>query len=221
VGLTSCDPQGHGHCTVGLATDTRYNCPLDGVLVNCALLEGNSNIFAVQLGQFQIPIDRGGLFPTISFSYFTYDPPCPLGDCRTNPKWVERTDKIILTGDLACNSEMTRCKAAPPEIRGLHHDIVGDVLIMIGAAELMHSIDKLVQPDPLTPPGYDPSTWSVGPPSRAKAAARGETSYWDPDGGEWRWSQNPYHPPHWDYNPHDVPSSAWQNIDPDGQPSNF
>jgi RHS repeat-associated protein len=52
-----------------------------------------------------------------------------------------------------------------------------------------------------------------GPPSRPSELQKGGKSLWDQNGGEWRYFPgDKYHNPHWDYNPHNVPKSPWQNI---------
>jgi hypothetical protein len=61
----------------------------------------------------------------------------------------------------------------------------------------------------------------VGPASRLSEQAKGGQSLWDSNGGEWRYFPgDEYHNPHWDYNPHDSPFSAWQNTSINGLPPN-
>ena len=68
-----------------------------------------------------------------------------------------------------------------------------------------------------TPPGYDPDTWSIGPPSKK---GNPYESYYDPEGGEWRWHPpDAYHNGHWDYKPDEPWNAPWQRIPgPDGSP---
>jgi hypothetical protein len=52
-----------------------------------------------------------------------------------------------------------------------------------------------------------------GPASRPSERDKGGQSLWDDKGGEWRYSpEDKWHNPHWDHNPHDKPSSPWQNV---------
>jgi RHS repeat-associated protein len=58
-----------------------------------------------------------------------------------------------------------------------------------------------------------------GDASRPSEKNKGGKSLWDENGGEWRYfPEDKYHNPHWDYNPHDVPNSAWQNVPIDNKP---
>jgi hypothetical protein len=59
------------------------------------MISGVGDSLAVSVKGFQFPIDRSGLFPVISFSYFAFDHPCPYGDCRTSPDLVQHDIKII------------------------------------------------------------------------------------------------------------------------------
>ena len=73
-------------------------------------------------------------------------------------------------------------------------------------------------PDGISPP-VDGEV-KPGPASRPKEQALGGQSLWDENGGEWRWYPGDrWHNPHWDYNPHDKPSSPWTNVDHGGLPS--
>lgn len=66
-------------------------------------------------------------------------------------------------------------------------------------------------PDGIYPPVEGKVT--QGPASRPSEQARGGQSLWDEKGGEWRYFPgDKYHNPHWDYNPHNSPTSPWQNI---------
>ena len=52
-----------------------------------------------------------------------------------------------------------------------------------------------------------------GPASRPSEQAKGAQSLWDQKGGEWRFAPaDRHHNQHWDYNPHNVPMSPWQNV---------
>jgi hypothetical protein len=68
----------------------------------------------------------------------------------------------------------------------------------------------------LPPEGISPPTDSdvhPGPASRPSEREKGGQSLWDEKGGEWRYAPSDnWHNPHWDYNPHDKPSSPWQNV---------
>lgn len=68
----------------------------------------------------------------------------------------------------------------------------------------------------LPPAGVNPPVegeLTPGPASRPSEQARGGQSLWDEKGGEWRYFPGDrHHNPHWDYNPHNVPNSGWQNI---------
>ena len=72
----------------------------------------------------------------------------------------------------------------------------------------------------LPPEGVSPPTDSAvkpGPASRPSERDKGGQSLWDEKGGEWRYfPEDRDHNPHWDYTPHDKPSSPWQN-EPIGQ----
>ena len=66
-------------------------------------------------------------------------------------------------------------------------------------------------PDGVTPPAD--GEVKPGPASRPSERDKGGQSLWDEKGGEWRYSPgDKWHNPHWDHNPHDKPSSPWQNI---------
>ncbi len=80
-------------------------------------------------------------------------------------------------------------------------------------------------PDGTLPPVSDPGKLRVGPASRPTEVEKGGKSYWDPKGGEWRYSPgDKYHNPHWDYNPHqpdqvgEKPGNEWRNIPIDNKP---
>ncbi|MCT7658344.1 hypothetical protein [Mycobacterium deserti] len=68
----------------------------------------------------------------------------------------------------------------------------------------------------LPPEGLQPpvsGTLTPGPASRPSEQRIGGQSLWDEKGGEWRYYPgNKHHNPHWDYNPHNVPNSRWQNV---------
>ena len=64
------------------------------------------------------------------------------------------------------------------------------------------------------PPGYDATTWEYRASSRL---SNPENSYWDPQGGEWRYHpEDPWHNAHGDYNPWDTYNSPWQHTDRGG-----
>ena len=64
------------------------------------------------------------------------------------------------------------------------------------------------------PPGWN-DQWTWGPSTARKS---GDNWRWfDPQGGEWRYQEDPHHDPHWDYNPWRHPSDKWRNVDADGQ----
>lgn len=72
-------------------------------------------------------------------------------------------------------------------------------------------------PDGVHPPVEGPLT--EGDPSRPSAQGRGGKSLWDHKGGEWRYFPgDKWHNPHWDYNPHTIPRSGWDNIPINGFP---
>jgi RHS repeat-associated protein len=63
-------------------------------------------------------------------------------------------------------------------------------------------------PSGIKPPIPEADQCTVGPASRPSEAGRGGKSTYDPSGGEWRWYPGDrWHNPHWDYNPHNSPSS--------------
>ncbi|WP_232785717.1 hypothetical protein [Mycobacteroides chelonae] len=68
----------------------------------------------------------------------------------------------------------------------------------------------------LPPEGVNPPVEgevTPGPASRPSEQAKGGQSLWDEKGGEWRFAPaDKYHNQHWDYNPHNMPKSPWQNI---------
>lgn len=59
------------------------------------------------------------------------------------------------------------------------------------------------------PPGWTPG-WEEGLSSRAGL----DTSWWDPNGGEWRWhAPDKWHPEgHWDHNPWTDWNSPWEVV---------
>ena len=66
-------------------------------------------------------------------------------------------------------------------------------------------------PEGVTPPAD--GEVKPGPASRPSERDKGGQSLWDDHGGEWRYfPEDKHHNPHWDYNPHNNPSSQWQNI---------
>ena len=68
-------------------------------------------------------------------------------------------------------------------------------------------------PEGIKPPIPDADQCTPGPASRPGERNKGGQSTWDPRGGEWRWYPGDrWHNPHWDYNPHNSPSSPWENI---------
>jgi RHS repeat-associated protein len=61
------------------------------------------------------------------------------------------------------------------------------------------------------PPGFNPETWQWREGSRANVPR----SWWDPQGGEWRFHPaDKYHDPHWDYNPWRQWNNPWQRVHP-------
>jgi len=82
-------------------------------------------------------------------------------------------------------------------------------------------------PDPKPPRGLPPEgveppvagDLTPGPASRPSEAGKGGQSLWDESGGEWRYFPgDKYHNPHWDFNPHNVPNSPWDNVPIGDQP---
>jgi hypothetical protein len=72
--------------------------------------------------------------------------------------------------------------------------------------------DRGLPPKGVLPPVKDPSGLVERPASRPSEGPKGGKSLWDQDGGEWRYvPEDKWRNPHWDYNPHDVPNSEWQN----------
>lgn len=71
-------------------------------------------------------------------------------------------------------------------------------------------------PRGLPPEGISPPVagdLTPGPASRPSEAGKGGQSLWDENGGEWRYFPGDrYHNPHWDFNPHNVPNSPWDNV---------
>lgn len=71
-------------------------------------------------------------------------------------------------------------------------------------------------PRGLPPEGVSPPVagdLTQGPASRPSEAGKGGQSLWDENGGEWRYFPGDrYHNPHWDFNPHSVPNSPWDNV---------
>ncbi|MEO8630965.1 MAG: RHS repeat-associated core domain-containing protein, partial [Betaproteobacteria bacterium] len=79
--------------------------------------------------------------------------------------------------------------------------------------------ERGLPPPGIKPPTPDADKCTVGPASRPSERNKGGKSTWDPYGGEWRYfPEDIWHNPHWDYNPHDRPSSPWQNIPIGGLP---
>lgn len=92
---------------------------------------------------------------------------------------------------------------------------LGAICTMLGICEPDYQEEppRGLHPEGLQPPVPEDKECEIGPASRPSEAAQGGQSYWDPDGGEWRWYPgDKHHNPHWDYNPHDNPNSPWQNI---------
>lgn len=75
-----------------------------------------------------------------------------------------------------------------------------------------------IHPDAPLPPGYDPSTWRIGSPSRQSARPYNQYDvYYDPDGGEWRFAPTDnWHNAHWDYR--QKPGGEWENVPIDDLP---
>lgn len=72
-------------------------------------------------------------------------------------------------------------------------------------------------PEGLRPPV--PGKLTPGPPSKARERRLGREHLWDENGGEWRYHpDDPWHNPHWDYNPHDTPNRSWDEIPIGGLP---
>lgn len=98
--------------------------------------------------------------------------------------------------------------------------------IAVRAKLLEFGVDPLVSPASqargLPPEGIRPPVsgdLTPGPASRPSEVDKGGQSLWDGRGGEWRYFPGDRrHNPHWDYNPHDVPNSRWQNIQIGGLP---
>jgi hypothetical protein len=66
-------------------------------------------------------------------------------------------------------------------------------------------------PDGVSPPVS--GDVKPGSASRPSEKDKGGQSLWDKNGGEWRYFPgDEYHNPHWDFNPHNAPNSAWQNV---------
>ena len=79
--------------------------------------------------------------------------------------------------------------------------------------------ERGLPPEGIYPPIPDGEQCEPGPASRPSEQKKGGKSLWDKKGGEWRWfPENRWHNPHWDYNPHDGPSSPWQNVPHGGLP---
>jgi peptidoglycan hydrolase-like protein with peptidoglycan-binding domain len=69
-----------------------------------------------------------------------------------------------------------------------------------------------LSPNDTRPPGFN-EDWKSGPASRPSEANKGGQSYYDPNGGEWRYyPEDKYHQAHWDYNSHSTNNSPWENI---------
>jgi len=72
-----------------------------------------------------------------------------------------------------------------------------------------------------TPPVEGPVI--EGDPSRKKPKERGEKSYYDENGGEWRpHLRDPFHEPHWDHKPPSTPEDKyprWWNVAPSTVPT--
>lgn len=71
-------------------------------------------------------------------------------------------------------------------------------------------------PRGLPPEGVSPPVagdLTQGAASRPSEAGKGGQSLWDDSGGEWRYFPGDrHHNPHWDFNPHNVPNSPWDNV---------
>jgi|SRR5215471_19736280 len=77
----------------------------------------------------------------------------------------------------------------------------------------MYGPERGLPPAGIKPPIPDADQCTPGLASRPSEQRKGGKSLWDPRGGEWRYFPgDQWHNPHWDYNPHDSPSSPWQNI---------
>jgi hypothetical protein len=75
-----------------------------------------------------------------------------------------------------------------------------------------------VDPRAPLPPGFDPRTWRIGPPSRTSARPYNKfDNYYDPEGGEYRYAPpDAYHNAHWDYKAGS--NSPWENVPIDDVP---
>jgi hypothetical protein len=94
-------------------------------------------------------------------------------------------------------------------------------VLNVNQAESPKGADSEGRTRGLPPEGITPPAGEVkeGPASRPSERDKGGKSLWDSDGGEWRYSpEDKWHHPHWDYNPHNKPSSPWQNIPIDQLP---
>ncbi|WP_238944223.1 RHS repeat-associated core domain-containing protein [Allofranklinella schreckenbergeri] len=79
--------------------------------------------------------------------------------------------------------------------------------------------ERGLPPEGLYPPIPEGEQCQPGDASRESEKNKGGKSLWDKNGGEWRWFPgDKWHNPHWDYNPHDRPSSPWQNVPHGGLP---
>jgi RHS repeat-associated protein len=88
------------------------------------------------------------------------------------------------------------------------------------SAEEQSSVpERGLPPAGIKPPIPEADQCKPGPASRPSEREKGGKSLWDPNGGEWRYFPgDKWHNPHWDYNPHSIPSSPWQNIPIGGLP---
>jgi RHS repeat-associated protein len=155
------------------------------------------------------------------------DAPAPSSTQAQNNKENKSSGQNLhVCGDFMCNAKGVTVMPAPASVRGLSEDYKVEFAIALFVTKLAGlGLDVLVpdssssgpklEPEPdIKPPGHDPKTWEWGTPSRKKPAERGEGSFWDPSGGEWRLHQpDKYHSdPHWNFNSHENPSSPWQDI---------
>ena len=101
--------------------------------------------------------------------------------------------------------------------RGLTEDPSSPLLAVVAAKTGATAAERALASLPKAarnsekPPGFNPETWQWREGSRANVPR----SWWDPEGGEWRFHPaDKYHDPHFDYNPWQQWNNPWQHLYP-------
>ncbi len=139
---------------------------------------------------------------------------------------ISRSDRLGLH-DSICMFNPSMCgmqgNANPNEPSAVAEIMVaeGAIVAALVAPEAVAALERALSltPKELPPPGTkppvaNPEQCKVGPSTRGDGS-----STWDPNGGEWRYApEDPWHNPHWDYNPWENWNTPWQNTPIDGLP---